>query len=128
MVQDSVQHVENHWNRKNLKNVAEQKDREAAQNAEEQKKNLSRIQKELMTSTTKLEITHIKSRGLNKFLIGLACAVVVVVIAAGASDIACKKNNRSNKYITFETTGCNGYGNVYPQIDWQKIQKKYDSD
>ena len=32
-----------------------------------------------------------------------------------------------NKYVTFETTGYNGYGNVYPQIDWEKIQKKYDS-
>lgn len=42
-------------------------------------------------------------------------------------DIACKRTIDLNKYVTFETTGYNGYGNVYPQIDWEKIQKKYDS-
>lgn len=72
-------------------------------------------------------LTHKKSRGLNKLLIGLACAVVVVVIAAGLLISRARRSIDLNNYITFETTGYNGYGSVYPQIDWQKIQKKYDS-
>ena len=72
-------------------------------------------------------LTHKKSRGLNKLLIGLACAVVVVVIAAGLLISRERRTIDLNKYVTFETTGYNGYGSVYPQIDWHKIQKKYDS-
>lgn len=110
------------------KNVAEQKDEEAAQNAEEQKEEAVQNTEETVTSTTEPKsLTHKKSRGLNKFLIGLACAVVVVVIAAGLLISRARRTIDLNKYITFETTGYNGYGNVYPQIDWQKIQKKYDS-
>ena len=98
------------------KNVAEQKE-EAVQNTEE-----------TLTSTAETKsLTHKKSRGLNKFLIGLACAVVVVVIAAGLLISRARRTIDLNKYVTFETTGYNGYGNVYPQIDWEKIQKKYDS-
>lgn len=72
-------------------------------------------------------LTQKKSRGLNKLLIGLACAVVVVVIAAGLMISRARRSINLNNYITFETTGYNGYGSVYPQIDWHKIQKKYDS-
>lgn len=65
------------------KNVAEQKE-EAVQNAEEQKEEVARNTEETLTSTAETKsLTQTKSRGLNKFLIGLACAVVVVVIAAG---------------------------------------------
>ena len=139
MVQDSVQHAENHWNRKEpAKNVAEQKEEavqnaeeqkeEAVQNAEEQKEEAAQNTEETLTSTAETKsLTHKKSRGLNKFLIGLACAVIVVVIAAGLLISRARRTIDLNKYVTFETTGYNGYGNVYPQIDWQKIQKKYDS-
>ena len=117
------------------KNVAEQKDEEAVQNAEgqkeeaaqneeEQKEEAVQNTEETVTSTAEPKsLTHKKSRGLNKFLIGLACAVVVVVIAAGLLISRARRTIDLNKYVTFETTGYNGYGNVYPQIDWQKIQK-----
>ena len=109
------------------KNVAEQKE-EAVQNAEEQKEEAAQNTEETLTSTAETKsLTHKKSRGLNKFLIGLACAVVVVVIAAGLLISRARRTIDLNKYVTFETTGYNGYGNVYPQIDWEKIQKKYDS-
>lgn len=109
------------------KNVAEQKE-EAVQNAEEQKEEVAQNTEETLTSTAETKsLTHKKSRGLNKFLIGLACAVVVVVIAAGLLISRARRTIDLNKYVTFETTGYNGYGNVYPQIDWEKIQKKYDS-
>ena len=109
------------------KNVAEQKE-EAVQNAEEQKEEAVQNTEETLTSTAETKsLTHKKSRGLNKFLIGLACAVVVVVIAAGLLISRARRTIDLNKYVTFETTGYNGYGNVYPQIDWEKIQKKYDS-
>ena len=109
------------------KNVAEQKE-EAVQNAEEQKEEVARNTEETLTSTAETKsLTHKKSRGLNKFLIGLACAVVVVVIAAGLLISRARRTIDLNKYVTFETTGYNGYGNVYPQINWEKIQKKYDS-
>ena len=120
------------------KNVAEQKEEavqnaeeqkeEAVQNAEEQKEEVAQNTEETLTSTAETKsLTHKKSRGLNKFLIGLACAVVVVVIAAGLLISRARRTIDLNKYVTFETTGYNGYGNVYPQIDWEKIQKKYDS-
>ena len=109
------------------KNVAEQKE-EAVQNAEEQKEEVAQNTEETLTSTAETKsLTHKKSRGLNKFLIGLACAVIVVVIAAGLLISRARRTIDLNKYVTFETTGYNGYGNVYPQIDWEKIQKKYDS-
>lgn len=129
------------------KDVAEQKE-EAVQNTKEQKEETvqnaaEQSTEETATSTAEVEteqavkegskaaeaksLTHKKSRGLNKFLIGVACAVVVVVIAAGLLISHARKTIDLNKYVTFETTGYNGYGNVYPQIDWQKIQKKYDS-
>ena len=109
------------------KNVAEQKE-EAVQNAEEQKEEAAQNTEETLTSTAETKsLTHKKSRGLNKFLIGLACAVIVVVIAAGLLISRARRTIDLNKYVTFETTGYNGYGNVYPQIDWEKIQKKYDS-
>lgn len=78
------------------KNVAEQKE-EAVQNAEEQKEEVAQNTEETLTSTAETKsLTHKKSRGLNKFLIGLACAVVVSD-RSRAFDIACKKNNRSEQ-------------------------------
>ena len=57
---------------------------EPAKNVAEQKEEVARNTEETLTSTAETKsLTHKKSRGLNKFLIGLACAVVVVVIAAG---------------------------------------------
>ena len=86
------------------KNVAEQKDEEAAQNAEEQKEEAVQNTEETVTSTTEPKsLTHKKSRGLNKFLIGLACAVVVVVIAAGLLISRARRTIDLNKFITFET-------------------------
>ena len=101
---------------------------EPAKNVAEQKEEVAQNTEETLTSTAETKsLTHKKSRGLNKFLIGLACAVVVVVIAAGLLISRARRTIDLNKYVTFETTGYNGYGNVYPQIDWEKIQKKYDS-
>ena len=59
MVQDSVQHAENHWNREEpAKNVAEQKE-EAVQNAEEQKEEVAQNTEETLTSTAETKsLTH----------------------------------------------------------------------
>ena len=101
---------------------------EPAKNVAEQKEEVAQNTEETLTSTAETKsLTHKKSRGLNKFLIGLACAVVVVVIAAGLLISRARRTIDLNKYVTFETTGYNGYGNVYPQIDWEKIQKNYDT-
>ena len=124
-----------------VQNVTEQKteeiaistaepEKEQSVNAEpenvQEKKTEEPVKKEVKATESK-SLTQKKSRGLNKFLIGLACAVVVVVVAAGLLISRARRTIDLNKYVTFETTGYNGYGNVYPQIDWQKIQKKYDS-
>ena len=68
-----------------------------------------------------------KLKNLNKLQIALACAVVAVVIVSGLLISRASRTINLNEYISFETEGYNGYGNVYPEIDWQKIQEKYDS-
>lgn len=68
-----------------------------------------------------------KLKNLNKLQIALACAVVVVVIVSGLLISRASRTINLNEYISFETEGYNGYGNVYPEIDWQKIQEQYDS-
>ena len=68
-----------------------------------------------------------KLKNLNKLQIALACALVAVVIVSGLWISRASKTINLNEYISFETEGYNGYGKVYPEIDWQKIQEKYDS-
>ena len=138
--EEAVQNTEEQ-KEETVQNVTEQKteeiaistaepEKEQSVNAEpenvQEKKTEEPVKKEVKATESK-SLTQKKSRGLNKFLIGLACAVVVVVVAAGLLISRARRTIDLNKYVTFETTGYNGYGNVYPQIDWQKIQKKYDS-
>lgn len=109
------------------KNVAEQKE-EAVQNAEEQKEEVAQNTEEPLTSTAETKsLTHKKSRGLNKFLIGLACVIVVVVIAAGLLISRARRTIDLNKYVTFETTGYNGYGKYIRRLTGRRFRKKYDS-
>ena len=72
---------------------------EPAKNVAEQKEEVAQNTEETLTSTAETKsLTHKKSRGLNKFLIGLACAVIVVVIAAGLLISRARRTIDLNKY------------------------------
>ncbi len=59
-------------------------------------------------------------------LIGAGVGVAALLVIGG---IVIHNGNtiNLNKYITIESSGYNGYGNVYATIDWDAIEKKYGS-
>lgn len=62
-----------------------------------------------------------------KLMIILICIAAVIIFIAGFMIIRVRKTIDLDKYVSFETTGYDGSGDVYAQIDWQKIEKKYGS-
>lgn len=61
-----------------------------------------------------------------KYLAGIGAGVVVV---AGGAIFAVNagKTIQLDKYLLFETSGCEGYGNAVVEIDWDAIKSKYGS-
>lgn len=61
-----------------------------------------------------------------KYLAGIGAGVVV---AAGGAIFAVNagKTIQLDKYLLFETSGCEGYGNAVVEIDWDAIKSKYGS-
>ena len=62
-----------------------------------------------------------------KLMIILICIAAVIIFFAGFMIMRARKTINLDKYVSFETTGYDGSGDVYAQIDWQKIEEKYGS-
>ena len=57
----------------------------------------------------------------------LICIAAVIIFFAGFMIMRARKTIDLDKYVSFEATGYEGTGDVYAQIDWQKIEEKYGS-
>ena len=62
-----------------------------------------------------------------KLMIILICVAAVIIFLAGFMIMRARKTIDLDKYVSFESTGYEGSGDVYAQIDWQKVEKKYGS-
>ena len=62
-----------------------------------------------------------------KLMMILICVAAVIIFLAGFMIMRARKTIDLDKYVSFESTGYEGSGDVYAQIDWQKVEKKYGS-
>lgn len=58
-----------------------------------------------------------------KLMIILICVAAVIIFLAGFMIMRARKTIDLDKYVSFESTGYEGSGDVYAQIDWQKVEK-----
>lgn len=58
-------------------------------------------------------------------IIGVACAVAVIVAFVIYSVVP--KTIKLDKFVSFESSGYDGYGEVYADFDWDAFEKEYGS-
>lgn len=94
--------------------------------AADETKNAAEVTEEPETGVEVQKKTNSGNRK-TKLMIILICVAAVIIFFAGFMIVRARKTIDLDKYVSFETTGYEGSGDVYAQIDWQKIEKKYGS-
>ena len=59
-----------------------------------------------------------------KLMIILICVAAVIIFLAGFMIMRARKTIDLDKYVSFESTGYEGSGEVNAQIEWQKVEIK----